>query len=291
MEFGLQKLIEKKESENFKKSNNLQIFFEELLQFVSIHDLTLWLSESFGNLQDPWKEIFDLIIDPLNSLNVPTSLAEDDLQQTYVPALMRELEPLTSSLKISYHLQDLKSLLKSLKPTISTIQVKRPKSSSSASTTKKTKKTNTSTSTTHVPTINLIADASSSSNSMAESKNDSLSTLLENIPLKETYSKTLSSIYFKNQENYYTFKSNEIPLTRQFIDLKIYDSPQTLENMDQKDWWKCATTRMKVAVGRDSDLSQKAMQKLKELQELLIQDMNTYPGIQMEKGEIRKATM
>lgn len=288
MDHAIDKLVSELESEGFNQSSNSFDLLTKFLQYINLYDLCEWLAlhqELIQTLKDPIKSLFNILSEKIDSIDLPTNLSEEELQLDYVPALIEACKGPTSLLKTLYRLSDLKKLKESSTTIKITPKVKRQAPSSSAGTQKKKKATTTST--TSATTTNQIVDVSTYEEST--SSDVDIQTLLAAIPSKKNTSTISSTIYLKNQGNLYTFKSDQFPMSKKFISLQIWDHPSQLEDYPENERWKCASMRVKMAVGRQgSVLSDQILKKLQELKDLLIKDSQTFPGMITTQTQLKE---
>lgn len=199
------------------------------------------------------------------------------------------------------HARKLKSFLTGLKegsPEVEEQELSQKKQSVSSITPKRkynkqpkvSKKAATVTSITPVRITNRDANVNLFDQSSSSSDVD-LETILSSVPLKVSTGSIGSSIFCKSQDCSYSFRSAEFPLGRKFIDLKIYDNPQSMREEKPQDQWKTANFRAKLLVGRaDSNrkITEEILTLLKRLQTLMISDMKTYPGLVSFQEELSK---
>lgn len=167
-----------------------------------------------------------------------------------------------------------KSLAKSKKRTATESETPGP-----SSITPKRKRKDTSISSIAASTTAPTAAAHHSEDS--DLSEDELDTLLSLVPKTTKNSGSSgSAIFYKNQGKLYTWKSPVWTLANKYVDLKIYDHPSKLKELDPMSWWKEAGLRAKVLIGNphsSSERVKKIEKLLKELVPLLIAEISTLP--------------
>lgn len=109
-----------------------------------------------------------------------------------------------------------------------------------------------------------------------------LEELFAQIPSTPTTSTIGSNIFCRGREKSYTFKSAQFPSGEKYIKLQIYDSPSELMHTPPRDYWKKASFRANVLIGRvssDPRQTEQILFHLNALKELLVKDMHRYPGV------------
>lgn len=115
----------------------------------------------------------------------------------------------------------------------------------------------------------------------SKSSAEELDTLLSSIqPVTYNSGSIGSSIFYKNQGKSYTWKVPEWTLAQKYIDLKIYNNPNQLQEKKPMDQWREASFRAKVLIGTPAskaDRTQKIDSLLNQLIPLLIGEANDQP--------------
>ena len=116
----------------------------------------------------------------------------------------------------------------------------------------------------------------------SKSNADDLASLLA-LTTPKVYNSGLtgSNIFFKRQGTCYTWKSPAWTTATRYIDLKLYNEPNSLQEMKPMDQWKAASLRAKVLIGTphsDVNRTLKINNLLDQLIPLLIGEVNSQPN-------------
>ena len=261
--------------------------FRDIKSFTSDFQLFTQIL-SCCNLTKVWKtELEDLNVPQTLVLNLFKSCLEDcftvkdveDYQKISPELFLKTMEKeMAIDLSTTYYL----SLLLSTPIRSKTASLKRTNemASSQLSTTPKKKIKDTSTSFTDAFTTPPSAAAPSTED--IKSKDDDLDSLLNSVQPQTYSSGTIgSTIFFKNQGKSYTWKSPEWTTATKYVDLKIYNNPNSLPEKKPMDQWKEASFRAKVLIGTphsNADRTLKIHRTLETLKTLLIAEANTDPN-------------